>query len=67
MCGFFELLACVDSGDNDGDIFFCDVGWVFGEGYGSVGEGGSYTDEVPEVTEKAILGGVKCSVGWQAV
>lgn len=34
--GFFELLAGVDGGDDDGDVFGGDVGWVFGEGDGAV-------------------------------
>ena len=44
VCCFFELLAGVDGGDDNGDILFCDVGRVLGEGDGAVGEGGGNTN-----------------------
>ena len=40
---FFEFVASVDGGDDDGDILGGDVGGVFGEGNGAVCEEGGET------------------------
>jgi hypothetical protein len=48
--GFFELLAGVNGGNDDGDVFRGDVGGVLGHGNWTVGEGGGESDPVPKIS-----------------
>lgn len=48
-CGIFELVACIDGGHNDCDVFGGEVGRVVWEGNGAIGGGGGDADEVPEI------------------
>jgi hypothetical protein len=49
-----ELLASINGGDNDGDIFGRNVGGVLGDRNGTVGERCGDTNNVPEIPIKPV-------------
>lgn len=54
-CGILEFISSINGGYDDGDVFGCDVSWIFGNRNRLVGICGRDTDEVPQIAVESRM------------